>query len=1106
MTTITVHNTAELKDAMYLLSKTGGTIAVASNDLGYTLNISNVGNSETPITIVAADPSDPPDFNYVKMTSTTNITFDGVMFDSSDAATDAAKDVELYSTTGVTFQNCTFIGASDGYFAGTGTATIGGNMAYVRGCTDTAFLNNTISNYGHGIAVINSNGTTIAGNDISQLTFDGIRLTGAVDTLIENNYIHDFYGSDQNYNHSDMIQVFAAGGLTTQNTENLVIRSNLMTTDGVATQSIFIANETINNADGQPYENIVIEDNTIYNGQTHGIYISNADDVVVSDNTLLWNTSAVMKSTTSSPTTSAPSIKLLSVTNGTVTNNIAAGYSTGTATASDNISYSLDPTSANYAGDNFVNVISAGNIDQRDLTLLADSAWLGHGSSLSQPGSEEIADTSGAIISETTGKAALVEAEDVTAVIRQDSSIREPGLVIYDASLSNVDGVVLDPATTRYIWTFDDGTSLEGVSVSHTYADAGIHDVVLTVITGSGASDTIERTTKTSPDLLIDIDFEGGISDDSGFSTTVWSSGSNTEVAGQNGTGFHLDGSSKLYIKGSQIYDRQNFTFALTATLDSKTDSGVLVHMHKAFQIQVTSKGALNVTFWTTGGTVSVTSAAGIMSDGAAHRIAFAFAGGQGGELVLYVDGKEVGTADVSSGLPDTGTYNLVIGNTFNSSVHAVVDDITMLGTARGDDWAASDYAEAFGLETVQDDAAIVAPVAAAPVIVDTPDLLPDGLLAGLALATRLSDPNDGTSGGDLLRLTFENGIKDDSGTTTKLGSSGAARSLVDTGLTGTGFHLDGSSKVIIGRGNTYLQKQEDFTVALSMKLDSDRSAGVFMHLHKGMTAKINKDGSISINIELANGTGVTVTSAAGTMSDGDWHRIVFAMDGGKGGALTLYVDGEAVATAATDQVMNTSMIGKYDWVIGNTWNSSVTATVDDVEFTSKAMTASDAAADFAHQQKLIAALAHPDLVGVGVVGDSHIGTVENDVITGTAAAELLFGREGNDTLTGGAGADCFVFDRAFTAHNIDTITDFASAEGDRILIDADLLGLEAGTTAKAQFAAGTEAPSADIHFVYDADSGQLWFDADGSGEQDKQLILRLAPGTALSGHDITMF
>jgi Ca2+-binding RTX toxin-like protein len=56
-----------------------------------------------------------------------------------------------------------------------------------------------------------------------------------------------------------------------------------------------------------------------------------------------------------------------------------------------------------------------------------------------------------------------------------------------------------------------------------------------------------------------------------------------------------------------------------------------------------------------------------------------------------------------------------------------------------------------------------------------------------------------------------------------------------------------------------------------------------------------------------------------------------------------------------------------------------------------------------------------------------------DDVVDGGAGDDWMAGDRGNDTVTGGAGADRFYF---FAGAGLDRVTDFNSAQGDRVLLD----------------------------------------------------------------------
>ncbi|VEP16822.1 hypothetical protein H1P_50027 [Hyella patelloides LEGE 07179] len=70
---------------------------------------------------------------------------------------------------------------------------------------------------------------------------------------------------------------------------------------------------------------------------------------------------------------------------------------------------------------------------------------------------------------------------------------------------------------------------------------------------------------------------------------------------------------------------------------------------------------------------------------------------------------------------------------------------------------------------------------------------------------------------------------------------------------------------------------------------------------------------------------------------------------------------------------------------------------------------------------------------------ENVIGSDHDDIIKGNGQANLLTGGGGNDTLTGGNGADRFVFNSA--AEGINTITDFSTAQGDKIEISQSGFG-----------------------------------------------------------------
>ncbi len=205
------------------------------------------------------------------------------------------------------------------------------------------------------------------------------------------------------------------------------------------------------------------------------------------------------------------------------------------------------------------------------------------------------------------------------------------------------------------------------------------------------------------------------------------------------------------------------------------------------------------------------------------------------------------------------------------------------------------------------------------------------------------------------------------------------------------------------------------------------------------------------------------------------WHGGAVVQDAGGVDTIELNIDGEYVLPAGIE---NLSIIGSSNDNVGVTGNDL-----------SNVIVASN-------EDDRIFGLGGNDSIDAGINHDNVDGGAGDDTIYG--------GDEGNineqDILTGGAGADHFVIARP-GGSLVDQITDFVSGT-DQLRLDGRLFS-EIGasgsfTPADARFTYGTAAFDASDRIIFNASTGQLFYDADGTGSQAQVLIAsNLATPTA---------
>ena len=144
-------------------------------------------------------------------------------------------------------------------------------------------------------------------------------------------------------------------------------------------------------------------------------------------------------------------------------------------------------------------------------------------------------------------------------------------------------------------------------------------------------------------------------------------------------------------------------------------------------------------------------------------------------------------------------------------------------------------------------------------------------------------------------------------------------------------------------------------------------------------------------------------------------------------------------------------------------------------------------------------------LFGNGVANVLN-GLAGDDTLFGDNGHDQLHGGLGNDTLNGGAGNDGFHFENALIASNVDDVLDFNAANDTFFLDDAVFTALAAGTPRRRRVPGRQHRVDADDRILYDSATGNIFYDADGSGGGSSAILFATVnPGTAITNVDFVV-
>ncbi len=149
---------------------------------------------------------------------------------------------------------------------------------------------------------------------------------------------------------------------------------------------------------------------------------------------------------------------------------------------------------------------------------------------------------------------------------------------------------------------------------------------------------------------------------------------------------------------------------------------------------------------------------------------------------------------------------------------------------------------------------------------------------------------------------------------------------------------------------------------------------------------------------------------------------------------------------------------------------------------------------------------AYGDLIGGNDGDDRLFGAGGNDTVSGGYGYDRIDGGAGADVLVGGGDYDMFLFSTPPLTGEVDRINDFTDSGyfgRDVIALrSAAFAGLTNGPLAAADFVLGTTAQDTSDRILYDQSTGQVWYDADGTGGTAAVHFIDITPKPVLVATD----
>jgi len=906
MTTFTVRSNAELTDILSRIDELGGgTIKLDAAGGPYQISARDLGSAGGPVTITAADPSAPPVVDRVDLRDSSHVTISELYIQGKEAGN--PHSIYVSGSDNITLADNTMQGVAEEFVSATNGALQANSAMLLRDSSNIAVTNNTISGFAGGIGVLELDGLVIADNDISKLQADGIQGAGFRNAEITGNHFHDFLGTTQSINHSDMIQIWGKNAKSV--TENVLISDNLLDAgDGALSQGIFILNEDFGGGSAPEnghFKNIAIIGNVIHNGAPHGIAVGHVDGLVIQSNTLLKSENAYMFRDDGSPI--APTEPRYQVTNSknvTGTDNIGTDY-LGQISAEGNTVLVYDNTTdPMYVNNHIVNLSGLGDTGLGDLQLRTDSPLWG---------------TAGAPMSSLSGDALGNLGPVITTIKITENALART----LDASASML------PEGASAAWHFADGSVIEGATIEHIFETPGLHEVKLVITNADGTSLSTTRSIEIDDPYLFAFDFANGAEDltTRGIEAEVTGTDAQAFVPTAEDKGFYLNPNTGLSLgrENTQLFGREAFNIDLRFKQTDAMADGGLLGIHTVFKLDIEKDGALSFWLRTSDGDFKITTDAGAMNTTDWQDLGVRY-DGVAGDLSLLVDGVVLASGSATGATTGPLSWGLELGRPWGENATGVFESVSMslphdvtpapapttldegVTVIEEPDGHVIMLGGAVGMsfEDVEESAEV-----AAPPIDETPQPEPE------------TQPNV------LLDVDFSDGGKDASSYNAQIKDTSNGTGLV-TGKEGKGFQLGDGKDLVISKEHTQLFGLDAFNISLDLRKDSADAHGGLLNQHTILDLAVRADGGLILGLNTDEGS-VFLRTDAGVLSDTNWHNVNLAYDSDKG-QVEILVDSASVASGALTG--RTADALYWGFVVGDPWHDTLPAVIDNLKIT----------------------------------------------------------------------------------------------------------------------------------------------------------------------------